>query len=197
LSRIGHDTNEQFSYLHRHLQREYGRAAVRPVFCGSFFAPVKIAIDFFSDPQLYYDVMRDHWIVCWLEVDPSVTFHYLEVAIGVTNSPTQPSSGAQYYIYQFATSCESSGPTPSTCDYQTAGNDTWTLDFTCVNFRGNSSVGNTIISLYTIPSLTGGAAPAFRLRPAIEEGMQDVEFFVSTDAGYGGPSQNLSIRLSS
>jgi hypothetical protein len=185
-----------------------GTLAFGPYSAQSFFSPVFHAGDFFSDPQMYYDTMHDRWIVSWLEVDPSVTFDYLDVAISTSNSPTQPTPGAQYYIYQFGTNFEPNGATPSLCDYDTMGNDYWTLDFTCVNFRGGF-VGNSMISLYKIPALsggtlggffynddlrtTGGASPAFRLSPATEEGVQDAEFFVSTDAGYGGPSQNLGI----
>jgi hypothetical protein len=180
-----------------------------PYSAQSFFSPVFHAGDFFSDPQMYYDVMHDRWIVTWLEVDPSVTFDYLDIAVSQSNSPTQPAPGAQYNIYQIGTNFEpSAGGTPSFCDYDTLGNDYWSLDLTCVNFRG-SFVGNTMISINKLPMLSGagtnfywandflkiagGAAPSFRLSPATEEGVQDAEFFIATDAGYGGPSQNLAI----
>jgi len=179
-----------------------------PYSAQSFFSPVFHAGDFFSDPQMNFDVMHDRWIVTWLEIDSSQTFDYIDIAISTSNSPTQPTPGAQYYIYQLGTNFEPNGGTPSFCDYDTMGTEVYSLDLTCVNFRG-SFVGNTMISLYKIPALSGGtlagffyndalkisggSAPAFRLSPAIEEGVQDAEFFVSTDAGYGGPSQNLGI----
>jgi hypothetical protein len=179
-----------------------------PYTAQSFFSPVFHAGDGFSDPQMNYDVMHDRWIVTWLEIDPSDTFDYVDIAISTSNSPTQPSPGAQYFIYQLGTNFEPNGGTPSFCDYDTMGTDYWSLDLTCVNFRGGF-VGNTMVSLYKIPALSGGslggffyndllrtsggANPAFRLSPAIEEGVQDAEFFVSTDAAYGGPSSNMGI----
>jgi hypothetical protein len=179
-----------------------------PYSAQSFFSPVFHAGDSFSDPQMDYDVMHDRWIVTWLEIDPSGTFDYLDIAVSQTNSPTQPAPGAQYNIYQITTNFEPSGPTKSFCDYDTLGNDTWSLDITCVDFRGGF-VGNTQIlfrkgpmlsglgtTFYTVNDalqISGGAAPAFRLSPATEDGVQDAEFFVSTDAGYGGPSSNMGI----
>ena len=155
-----------------------------------------------------YDVMHDRWIVTWLEIDPSQTFDYLDIAVSQSNSPTQPTPGAQYNIYQIGTNFEPNGGTPSFCDYDTMGADYWSLDVTCVNFRG-SFVGNTQIVFQKIPMLSGGtstfywlndslkisggSANAFRLSPSIEEGVQDAEFFTSTDAGYGGPSSNMGI----
>src|SRR6185312_5591623 len=148
------------------------------------------------------------WIVTWLEIDPSQTFDYLDIAVSQSNSPTQPTPGAQYNIYQIGTNFEPSGATPSFCDYDTMGTDYWSLDVTCVNFRG-SFVGNTQIVFQKGPMLSGaattfywlndslkisgGSANAFRLSPSIEEGVQDAEFFTSTDAGYGGPSSNMGI----
>jgi hypothetical protein len=179
-----------------------------PYSAQSFFSPVYHAGDFFSDPQMNYDVMHDRWIVTWLEIDPSETFDYLDIAVSQSNSPTQPTPGAQYNIYQIGTNFEPSGATPSFCDYDTMGTEYWSLDITCVNFRG-SFVGNTQIVFQKIPMLSGGtstfywlndslkisggSANAFRLSPSIEEGVQDAEFFTSTDAGYGGPSSNMGI----
>jgi hypothetical protein len=179
-----------------------------PYSAQSFFSPVFHAGDFFSDPQMHYDVMHDRWIVTWLEIDPSQTFDYLDIAISQSNSPTQPTPGAQYNIYQIGTNFEPSRSTPSFCDYDTMGTDYWSLDITCVNFR-RSFVGNTQIVFQKGPMLSGaattfywvndalkisgGSANAFRLSPSIEEGVQDAEFFTSTDAGYGGPSSNMGI----
>jgi hypothetical protein len=39
----------------------------------------------------------------------------------------------------------------------------------------------------------GGPCAAFRLSPAIEDGVQDGEFIVATDAGYGVTSSNLTL----
>jgi hypothetical protein len=41
--------------------------------------------------------------------------------------------------------------------------------------------------------ITGDVGPALVLSPAFEEGVQDAEFVVATDAGYGTTSTNLSV----
>ena len=47
-----------------------GALAYGPYTADSFFQPIKHAGDTFSDPQMNYDVMRDHWIVTYLEWTP-------------------------------------------------------------------------------------------------------------------------------
>jgi len=56
-----------------------------------------------------YDVMRDRWVVTALELKPlnsGVAEAYIDIAISVTNSPTQPVPGAQYYEYQINTNVQ-------------------------------------------------------------------------------------------
>jgi len=65
-----------------------------PYSADSFFAPVKIGGDFFSDPQMNYDVMRDRWVVVFIEYPPSAATSYIDIAVSKTTSPTQPSPGA-------------------------------------------------------------------------------------------------------
>jgi hypothetical protein len=182
-----------------------------PYSAQSFFAPVYHAGDTFTTPQMYYDVMRDRWIVAFLERDASATFSYIDIAVSVSNSPTQPNPGGQYYIYQQSTSYfEPTGSEPSYCLNLTMGVDYWGLYFTCTNFRGafgSVFVGNTMYAVNKGPMMTGATTnswyvndafqvnggPAYRLSASTEEGVQDAEFFVSTDSAFGGPSSNLAI----
>jgi hypothetical protein len=180
----------------------------------SFFAPVHHATYFFTNPQLYYDVMRDRWIVAYLEYSSFTPISYLDVAVSQTTSPTQPTPGGQYNIYQFATNFAPLNGVRSQCTYPTLGVDYWAIYFTCINDRGGAFVGNTQIAINKGPMLSGATTnlwtlndamttnpdriypsgqPAFRLSPAIEEGIQDAEFFVSVDSGYGTASQNLGV----
>jgi len=76
-----------------------GTLAYGPYSPASFFAPVYHAGDSFAYPQMYYDVMRDRWIVVYLEITSSRTVTYLDIAVSQTTSPTQPSPGAQYNVY--------------------------------------------------------------------------------------------------
>ncbi|HEY7092935.1 MAG TPA: hypothetical protein VH393_07140 [Ktedonobacterales bacterium] len=183
-----------------------GALAYGPYSAQSFFAPVYNTGDIFFNPQMYYDVMRDRWMVSWLQKHAGAV--YLDIAISVSNSPTQPAPGGQYYIYQQGTNFEPSGGTPSDCNRMTMGMDYWGLYFTCQNFRGSTFVGNTMIAFSKSTMLSGGGyfwwyyndglqmsggGPAAVTSPAIEEGVQDAEFFLSTDAGLGGPSSNMGL----
>ena len=42
-------------------------------------------------------------------------------------------------------------------------------------------------------TIADGTTPAFRVSPATTEGVQDAEFVVATDAGFGGPSSNVTL----
>src|SRR6185312_2405068 len=99
-----------------------GALAYGPYSAQSFFAPVYHPGYTLSNPQMYYDVMRDHWIVAWEEIDPARSVAYIDIAVSVTNSPTQPTPGGQYYIYQFNVP-QPSGGTSSFCNYLTMGVD--------------------------------------------------------------------------
>ncbi|HEY7092953.1 MAG TPA: hypothetical protein VH393_07230 [Ktedonobacterales bacterium] len=187
-----------------------GTLAYGPYTADSFFAPIKHAGDTFSNPQMNYDVMRDHWIVTYLEWTPS-GLSYLDIAVSTSNSPTQPVPGAQYHEFQVPTTFL--GGTTA-CDYQTLGIEYYSLTITCVEFdTSNVFKGNTTIvfdknSLLNSNTATyyafnnvvntslntcGGPCPAFRLSPAIEDGTPDGEFIVATDVGYGVTSNNLTL----
>jgi hypothetical protein len=157
-----------------------------------------------------YDVMRDHWVVTWLEWTPS-GLSYLDIAVSTTNSPTQPTPSAQYHEYQIATTFLGGN---TACDYQTLGGEAYSLTITCVEFdtsnvfKGNTTLvfdKNSLLSggtakYYTFNNAVatslntcGGPCPAFRLSPAIEDGVQDGAFIVATDTGYGVTSSNLTL----
>jgi hypothetical protein len=177
-----------------------------PYSADSFFAPVKKAGDIFLEPQMNYDVMRDRWVVVFAEEKPDHSASYLDIAVSQTNSPTQPSPGAQYNVYQFAANFQGAG---SYCDYPTLGIDYYGLYVSCVMFNNGGFLGNTIaafdktniyngsstaFSYYWNNAVTiaDGTTPAFRLSPAIEEGVPDAEFLVATDAGHGS-SSNITL----
>jgi hypothetical protein len=191
-----------------------GAVAYGPYAPSSFFTPVYHAGDTFANPQMYYDTMRDHWIVVYLEVAPSGAYTYLDVAVSQTNSPTQPTPGGQYNVYQFGTDFEGT-PTISTyCASQRLGVDYWALYIACADNKivlGHPLfAGNTVFAISKAPLLTGAAnpptywwndalkiagdaAPAIALSAALEEGVQGAEFIVGNDTGYGVLSDNLSV----
>jgi len=187
-----------------------GALAYGPYAPASFFAPVYHAGDSFADPQLYYDTMRDRWIVLYLEVVPSGTVTYLDLAVSQSNSPTQPTPGGQYNVYQFGTDFEGTAKISAYCINETLGVDYWGLYISCIEYRNTVFVGNTIFAIDKAPLLRGAASPqtwiyndavkitgdvgpALEISPAIEEGVQDFEYIVATDAGYGSVSTNLTV----
>jgi hypothetical protein len=181
-----------------------------PYSADSFFAPVKIGGDFFSDPQMNYDVMRDRWVVVFIEYPPDASTSYIDIAVSTSTSPTQPAPGAQYNIYQFAGDTQGGGGHTSFCDYPTLGIDYYGLYVTCVMFRDDGAfLGNTTwafdkTEIYAgsgtangtfynnAVTIADGVSPAFRLSPVITEGVQDAEFIVATDSTYG-TSSNVTL----
>jgi hypothetical protein len=80
-----------------------------PYAADRFFAPVKRMGDVFCNPQMNSDVMRDRWVVLFLETKSDNSVNSLDLAVSRTNSPTQPSLGAQYNVYQFAANFQPNG----------------------------------------------------------------------------------------
>jgi hypothetical protein len=111
-----------------------GALAYGPYAPASFFAPVYHAEDAFAYPQLYYDTMRDRWIVVYLEIAPGGAVTYLDVAVSQSNSPTQPTPAAQYNIYQFGTNFEGTPKVSTYCVNETLGVEYWGLYITCVEY---------------------------------------------------------------
>ena len=160
-----------------------GALAYGPYDGESFFAPVSNSGDFFGFPQTYYDTMRDRWVVAMLH-NGAGGLTYLDIAVSVSNSPTQPTPGGQYYIYQLATNFEMSGSNETHCASITLGADYWGLYFTCVN-NTIGFVGNTMLAVSKADMYSGGdytawivndglqraaGGPAYATSPAIEEG---------------------------
>jgi hypothetical protein len=190
-----------------------GALAYGPYSADTFFQPVKIAGDTFGRPQMYYDVMRDRWIVLWMEYTAvGQTYHsYVDLAISTSNSPTQPIPGAQYYEYQISMYDNITG---EWCYQASLGVEYYTLTLGCTMLTsGNSFSGNWVIVLQKAPMLSGGAVtlvifngfvrtdvtlcggpcPAFYVSPAIEEGVQDAEFLIGTSTGYGGTHSQIAL----
>jgi hypothetical protein len=187
-----------------------GALAYGPYSASSFFTSVPVGggpSDSFLNPQMYYDVMRDRWVVSYLQYHDGT--YYLDIAISVSNSPTQPTPGGQYYIYQLDTNFEPSSLGLSHCGSMTMGADYWGLYFACRNYRSDGTfVGNTTLALGKTPAYSGGGyfswslndglqigvgGAAYAVSAAIEEGVQDAEFFISTDAGRGVTSSNMGL----
>jgi len=187
-----------------------GALAYGPYAPQSFFAPVYHAGDTFTNPQMYYDTMRDRWIVLYLEVAPSGVVTYLDLAVSQSNSPTQPTPGSQYNVYQFATNFVVGIST--FCGYETLGVDYYGIYITCANYLSSIKgfMGNTVLAIDKAPLLAGAAnpvtywwndavktandaGPALALSPALEEGVQDGEFIVATNEGWGDLSNNLTV----
>jgi hypothetical protein len=162
-----------------------GALAYGPYATNTSFVPVRQGLDTFSDPQMYYDVMRDRWIVTWLEIT-SGGLTDLDIAISASNSPTQPTPGAQYWEYQIPTTVMGS---TSCCDYDTLGVEYYSLTITCAMFNtSNAFLGNAVFAFNKAPMLSGGTTnywwwtnyvntdvnacgglcAAYRLSPAIE-----------------------------
>jgi hypothetical protein len=190
-----------------------GALAYGPYSADSFFAPIKIAGDTFGRPQIYYDVMRDRWIVMWMEYTAvGSTYHsYIDIAISTSNSPTQPIPGAQYYEYQIPMYDFANG---EWCYQASLGVEYYSLTLGCtILTSGNSYISNWVVILQKGPMLTGantvsflwdsavqtdvnacgGPCPAFYVSPAIEEGVQDAEFLIGTSTGYGGTHSQIAL----
>ena len=190
-----------------------------PYTSSSFFAPVKGNGDFLLEPQTFYDVMRDRWIVVYdeLSIPSSYPDHgYIDIAVSQTNSPTQPTPGGQYWLYhleatQFGTQYGEH------CESPQIGADYWGLYIVCQAYPNGpgSLVGNYILALDKTRLYSGASAsgwvylnvftdsntcgsggtspcPARILNPAVEDGVPDAEFFTAIN-DYIPVSSNLTL----
>ena len=179
-----------------------------PVTSDSFFSSLLGSSgDFLSDPQMFWDASRLHWIIVEIQVGTDGsgnTIDYYDVAVSKTqNVALNPAT--QYYLYQFGANVGLGGGYGNWCDYPTLGGDYWGLWFDCVAFSNNSFAGNVVFgfgknAFYTGSGESGwywtnipapNSAPAYRLSSASEDGTPDAEFLIATDAGYG-PSNDTS-----
>jgi hypothetical protein len=154
-------------------------------------------------------------VVIWNERKPGApTFAhgYIDVAISVTNSSTQPMPGAQYYEYQFSANFQNGGG-EGYCDLPRLGMDYWGLYISCAmfdtsddSFLGNSTLAISKAGYYSGNAAGGGTkvfnnivtcintcsgAPdgrnALRVSPALEDGTPDAQWIVATAAGLAPP----------
>jgi hypothetical protein len=190
-----------------------------PYTSSSFFAPVKGNGDFLLEPQTFYDVMRDHWIVVYdeLSIPSSYPDHgYIDIAVSQTNSPTQPTPGGQYWLYRLEAT-QFNSQYGENCRTPQIGADYWGLYIVCQAYPNGpgSLVGNYILALDKTRLYSGASAsgrvykniaidsntcgnggtspcPARVLSPAVEDGVPDAEFFTSIN-DYSPVSSNLTL----
>jgi hypothetical protein len=176
-----------------------------PYSAASFFGTVQ-AGNFFSDPQITYDAERAVWLQSWLEITADKSYDWIDLAVSVAGSPYP----GQYFIYHIG------APTGEFCDYDTLGYDYWDMWLTCVEFNSTGGfIGNRTFTFDLNTMIAGGSLgywfwgnintsqgcpsclAAYRLSPAIEDGVPNAEWVTASDqcAGNscgGNPSNNLT-----
>lgn len=182
-----------------------------PYSTSTLFGP--LSGDFLSDPQITYDATRVAWVIAEIELHPNglcgscIDQAYIDLAISKNNSPLGVPTN--YRVFRFTLNPGTDGM----CDYPTLGMEYWNLYITCPEFATTTTsspggfIGNRVFAfnktaLYTgsgsiwvaewanlVNTLDcGGGAntcPAFRISPAIEDGVPQAEWIAATDAGYG------------
>jgi hypothetical protein len=173
----------------------------------TFFAPIKHTGASFSDPQITFDAERAVYLISWLEIVGS--HDYLDLAISKTSTP---SPLGNYFEYSIPATTSGSD---DFCAYDTLGYDYWGVYVTCVTFSLTTSkfTGNRVFAFSTNNLLTGHIgtfawfynaptslscgsgclSPAYRLSPAIEDGVPNAEWVIASDSGYGRVSSNLTL----
>jgi len=182
-----------------------GSLAFGPYLESSFFASVFHSSDLFGSTLMDYDVMRDRWIVVAIE-GSSGGPSYLDIAVSASTSPNQPTPGGQYHEYQIPTAFRGSA---SQCGHAQLGVEYYSLTITCGVYAppGVTLLGNETIVIDKAALLTGTPASytlyqdvmldnghfAYSISPAIEDGVQDAEYLVATEAGWGGPFSKITL----
>jgi len=180
-----------------------GSRAFGPYLESSFFAPVFHSSDQYGNTLMDYDVMRDRWIVVAVEGSSNGPT-YLDIAVSTSTAPNQPMPGGQYHEYQILMASRGSG---THCGPVLLGVEYYSLTITCGvnNFAG--LLGDETIVIDKAPLLTGAPASytlyedvmldnghfAHSISPAIEDGVQDAEYLVATEAGWGGPFSKITL----
>jgi hypothetical protein len=182
-----------------------GSRAFGPYLESSFFAPVFHSSDLYGNTLMDYDVMRDRWIVVAMEGSSIPgTPYYLDIAVSTSTAPNQPAPGGQYHEYQIPMDLRGAG---SNCYGVRLGVEYYSLTITCSFNIGNDIGGNNTIVIDKAPLLTGASASytlyqdvmldnghvAFAISPAIEDGVQDAEYLVASEAGWGGPFTKITL----
>ena len=109
-----------------------GALAYGPYAASSFFAPVYSSGDIFFNPQMYYDVMRDRWVVSWLQKHaarrdlPGHRHQRQQLA-----DPAHPWRAVLHLSARHQLRAERLQS--SDCQRMTMGADYWGLYFTCQN----------------------------------------------------------------
>jgi hypothetical protein len=177
----------------------------------TFFAPIKHAGATFGDPQITFDAERAVYLIAWLEITPNscgtgCNNDYIDLAISKTSTPNPLGN---FFEYSIPANVPING---YFCDYPTLGYDYWGTYVLCVDFNVSTGtfVDNSEFAFNTNGLLAGaigpyfvwgtlttdvntcnGPCPAFRLSPAIEDGVPQAEWIIATDAGYGVASNYL------
>jgi hypothetical protein len=182
-----------------------------PFSADTIFAAVKHhPEDTFFNPQVLYDASRVHWVILFIEVLPGIDGNgpsegYLDIAVSKTITPT--GIPASYNVYSFDVSAAKNG---EFCDTANLGMEYWNLYVGCTTytvhdfgFVGNRTFMFTKTDLYAgsgsphwgwfydLPTnhvCSSGLCPAFRVTPAIEDGVPQAEWVLATEAGYLGLS---------
>jgi len=168
-----------------------------PYTSSSFFAPVKLSGDFLVEPQTFYDVMRDRWIVVYSELTTSsvIDHGYIDIAVSQTSSPTQPTPGGQYWLYRLEAT-QFNTQYGERCSTPQIGADYWGLYIACQAmgngpsgfidnyilaldktrlYNGMSASGSVYKSIPAGPNTCGAGGnspcPARALNPAVEDGV--------------------------
>lgn len=165
----------------------------------SFFASVKQSGSTFSDPQITYDATRQVYLFEWLEIATGGN-DYLDIAVSKSSAPSPITN---YYVYQVDPRVAGSD---DFCDYGTLGYDYFGMYVTCVTFSisGGSFLGNNTFA-FSLDNMQSGSlgtfdyyfsinnsfGAAYRLSPAIEDGVPQAEWIATSDVGSGTTSSNL------
>jgi hypothetical protein len=190
-----------------------------PYTSSSFFAPVKLSGDFLVEPQTFYDVMRDRWIVVYSELTTSsvIDHGYIDIAVSQINSPTQPTPGGQYWLYRLEAT-QFNTQYGEYCSGPQIGADYWGLYIACQAmgngpsgfidnyilaldktrlYNGMSASGSVYKSIPAGPNTCGAGGnspcPAQALNPAVEDGVPDAEFFTGMNGSYAPVSSDLTL----
>jgi hypothetical protein len=106
-----------------------GKLLYGPYSADAFFGPVELNGDHVTDPEITYDATRANWVITYLEITPNgtggVAHGYIDIAVSKGLSPTEPSPGLNYYIYQI--DANNGQGTGNNCDCDTLGMDYWGL----------------------------------------------------------------------
>jgi hypothetical protein len=194
-----------------------GSVVYGPTSSFSFFGPLIHGSDFLSDPEMFWDATRLHWIIVEIEIatdsSGNVTGDYYDIGISKNQNATV-NAPSQWYLYQFNANVNVGGAS-NWCDYPTLGGDYWGIWLDCVAFQTGASepfLGNAVFALNKNALYTGSNSvvdfwtqiptgiscgsgcfnPAYRLSSVNQDGTADAEFLIATDAGYGGPFSDLT-----